>query len=217
VQRSTNPLANTAIIFVGAVLTLLSIPKVSEQLLPALYDEANSFIRIDPKPGWIPTSVVIDEDRPIGIVASGFVSTPRLTRGDKPYQVGPDGADVPEAVLPDWREVDRFKAFALLGRTDGGKPFLIGSAGEVRTRGRLEVKVNCPLWDKTLHVASATTQPHVLKGPLTELDLTHLLQVQGFFAVRTWTLGTAPARKPRLPPTAGGISAKYGGVKQTSR
>jgi hypothetical protein len=207
-------LGNSIIIFVAVVLTLLSIPKVSEQLLPPLYDDANSFLRIDPKPGWIQTPVVVEKDRPIGVVASGFVSTPRLTRnGTKPYQIGPDGADVSEVMIPDWREVDRFKAFALLGRVDGGKPFLIGSAGEVRGQGRLELKINCPLWDKTLHVATATDLPHGLKGPLTEVELTHLRQVQGFFGVRTWTVGAAPAKKPHLPLTAGEISGVYGGTE----
>src|SRR5262249_16927764 len=146
--------ANVVILLVIAALGLLSIDKIGERLVPPLYDEASSFIRVDPKPGWIATPIVLEQNRPIGIVAGGPVSTPRRKRatrreGERPRQVGPAGANVPEQQIADWREENDFPAFALLGRLDGGAPFLVGAASEVRTPGRLDLKINCPLWDKT--------------------------------------------------------------------
>src|SRR5438270_12287711 len=89
--------ANVIILFLIAALALLSIDRVAERLIPAMYDDASSFVRVDPKPGWIGTPIAIDQGRPIGIVASGRVSTPRLTRstptGARPRQVGPDVAN----------------------------------------------------------------------------------------------------------------------------
>jgi hypothetical protein len=205
--------ANVVILLLIAALALLSIDRVAERLMPPLYDDADSFIRIDPKPGWTATAIAIEATRPIGIVASGRVSTPRLTRaitsGRRPRQVGPDGANVPEQEIADWREENDFRAFALLGRVDGGAPFLVGAVGEVRTPGRLELKINCPLWDKTRTPRSGTIAMPFVKRPLTEQELSNLQQLQGFFAVRTWILGTPPPVTPHLPPTAAEITARY--------
>jgi hypothetical protein len=205
--------ANIVILLVIAALALLSIDRVAERLVPPLYDEAGSFVRIDPVPGWTATPITIEADRPIGIVASGRVSTPRLTRptmtGSGPRQVGPDGANVPEQEIADWREESDFRAFALLGRVDGGAPFLVGTVREVRTPGRLELKINCPLWDKTRTPRSGTIAVPFVKRPLTEQELSNLRRLQGFFAVRTWILGTPPAATPHLPRTAAEISARY--------
>jgi hypothetical protein len=205
--------ANTIILLLLAALVLLSIDRVAERLGPPLYDEVSSFVRVDPKPGWIATPIVIEPNRPIGIVASGRVSTPRLARptstGHRPRQVAPDGANVPEQQIADWREENGFRAFALLGRVDGGAPFLVGALGEVRTAGRLELKINCPLWDKTRTPRSGTIALPFVKRPLTADELSNLRLVQGFFAVRTWILGMPPAPTPHLPPTAAEISAHY--------
>src|SRR5262249_34344630 len=151
-------------------------------------------------------------------VAGGRVSTPRLKRatrrqGERPRQVGPAGANVPEQQIADWREENDFPAFALLGRLDGGAPFLVGAASEVRTPGRLDLKINCPLWDKTRSPRSGTIAAPFLKRPMTEQEMSNLRLVQGFFAVRTWILGTPPAQTPHLPPTAAEISRRYGGTR----
>ena len=209
--------ANVIILILIAGLGLLSIG-VGEWFVAPLYDDASSFVRVDPKPGWIETPIVIEPNRPIGIVGSGRVSTPRLQRrtgprGDHPRQVGPDGANVPEQQIADWREENAFPAFALLGRVDRGPPFLVGAVAEVRTPGKLELKINCPLWDKTRAPGSGTVALPFLKRALTEQELANLRLVQGFFAVRTWILGTAPARAPHLPPTAAEISARYGEIR----
>jgi hypothetical protein len=206
--------ANVIILLLIAALALLSIDRVAERLLPPMYDDASSFVRIDPKPGWIATTIAIEPNQPIGIVASGRVSTPRLTRatstGHRPRQVGPDGANVPEEQIADWREESVFRAFALLGRVDGGTPFLVGAVGQVRTPGRLELKINCPLWDKTRTPRSGTIALPFVKRPLTEQELSNVGLIEGFFAVRTWILGTRPARTPHLPPSAAEISERYG-------
>jgi hypothetical protein len=206
--------ANVVILIVIGVLALLSVGRVAERLVPSLYDEPSSFVRVDPRPGWLATSIVIQQDRPIGIVASGRVATPRLmtasVTGDRPRPIGPRGALVPERQLADWREENDFPAFALLGRVDGGAPFMVGLAGEVRTPGRLELKINCPLWDKTRSPRSGTITAPFLKRPMTEQELANLRLIQGFFAVRTWVLGSPPAAIPHLPRTAADISAHYG-------
>src|SRR5262245_11433272 len=91
--------ANVVILLLIAALGLLSIDWIGERLVPPLYDAADSFIRVDPKPGWIATSIVIEQNRPVGIVSSGRVATPRLKRLNstwRPLQVPPDGAAVPE-------------------------------------------------------------------------------------------------------------------------
>jgi len=204
--------ANVVILLLIAALGLLSIDWIGGHLVPPLYDAAGSFIRIDPKPGWIATSIVIEPNRPVAVVASGRVATPRVKRATSagPVQVGPDGANVPEVQIADWREENDFRAFALLARVDGGAPFLAGAAAEVRSPGRLELKINCPLWDKTRTPRSGTIALPFVKRPLTEQELLNLRLVQGFFAVRTWILGTPPAQSPHLPPTAAEISARYG-------
>jgi hypothetical protein len=206
--------ANIVILLVIAALALLSIDRVAERLVPPLYDDPSSFIRIDPQPGWTATPIRIEAGWPIGIVASGRVSTPRLMRatttGRRPLDVRPDGANVPEQEIADWREENDFRAFALLGRVDGGAPFLVGAAAEVRRPGRLELKINCPLWDKTRTPRSGTIALPFVKRPLTEQELSNLRQLQGFFAVRTWILGTSPPATPHLPRTAAEISARYG-------
>lgn len=209
--------ANLVILLLTAALALLSLDRVAERLLPPLYDEASSFVRIDPTPGWIATTIVIEPNRPIGIVASGRVSTPRLARatrtGSRPRQVGPDGANVPEEQIADWREENGFRAFALLGRVEGGAPFLVGAVGEARTPGRLDLKINCPLWDKTRTPRSGTIALPFVKRPLTEQELHNARLIQGFFAVRSWVLGTTPAPAPHVPPTAQEISARYGDTR----
>jgi hypothetical protein len=207
--------ANVVIFLLIAAFGLLSINRLGEWLGPPLYDEAHSFIRVDPRPGWIATPIVVEQNRPIGIVAGGRVATPRLKRatsrqGAQPRQVGPAGANVPEQQIADWREEDNFPAFALLGRVDGNAPFLVGAAVEVRAPGRLELKINCPLWDKTRRPRSGTIAAPFLKRPLTEQEVTNSRLVEGFFAVRTWVLGTPPALTPHLPPTAAEISTRYG-------
>jgi hypothetical protein len=206
--------ANLIILLLIAALGLLSIDWIGERLVPPLYDGAGSFIRVDPKPGWIATSIVIEQNRAVGIVASGRVSTPRLKRANstRPIQVGPRGANVPELQIADWREENDFPAFALLGRVEGGAPFLVGAAAETRTPGRLELKINCPLWDKTRTPRSGTIALPFVKRPLTEQELLNLRLVEGLFAVRTWSLGTPAAQTPHLPPTAAEISARYGGA-----
>jgi hypothetical protein len=207
--------ANVVILLLIAALALLSIDRVAERLIPPLYDDAGSFVRIDPKPGWTATAIVIEPDRPIGIVASGRVSTPRLTHagvtGRRPLEIRPAGANVPEQQIADWREVNEFRAFALLGRVDGGAPFLVGGGAEVRTAGQLELKINCPLWDKTRTPRSGTIALPFVKRPLTEQELSNLQLVKGFFAVRTWILGAPPAAAPHLPSTGADISARYDG------
>jgi hypothetical protein len=207
--------ANLVILLLIAALGLLSIDRIGERLIPPLYDAAGSFIRVDPRPGWMATSIVIEQNRPARIVASGRVSTPRLTRPNstRPIQVGPAGANVPELQIADWREENDFPAFALLGRIDGGAPFLVGAGAEARAPGRLELKINCPLWDKTRTPRSATIALPFVKRPLTEQELRNLRLVQGFFAVRSWMLDTTPAQTPHLPPTGAEIGARYGDAR----
>jgi hypothetical protein len=205
--------ANVVILIVIGALALLSVGRFAERLLPSLYDEASSFVRVDPRPGWMATPIVIERDRPIRIVASGRVATPRLmmasVTGDRPRQIGPQGANVPERQIADWREENNFPAFALLGRVDAGVPFLVGAAAEVRSPGRLELKINCPLWDKNRSPRSGTIAAPFLKRPMTEQELANLRLIQGFFAVRTWVVGTPPAAIPHLPRTAADITAHY--------
>ena len=77
--------ANVVIFLLIAALGVLSIDKVAERFGRMLYDDASSFIRVDPKPGWVATPIIVEQNRPIGIVASGRVSTPRLQRaGGRP-------------------------------------------------------------------------------------------------------------------------------------
>jgi hypothetical protein len=207
---------NVVLVVVFAAMVLVYVEPVRERLMPPLYDDLRSFSRIEPRPGWTDTGIVVRENEPIGIVASGRVSTPRLKRAiaadpDKPFDVGPDGADVPEAQIPDWRELDRFPAFALVGRIDGGKPFLVGRRTVISTAGRLELKINCPLWDKRV-----LDEPDMVgrrrRSPLSATELEHLRMIRGFFGYRTWRLGTAEPRAPHLPPTATEIAARYGAI-----
>lgn len=205
--------ANATLLLVFAVFMVFYFEPVRERLLPPMYDDPGSFARVDAKPGWTDTGIVVEEGRPVGIIVSGTVSTPRLAHDtaserDKPYEIGPEGAMVPEELIRDWRELDDFPAFALVGRVNGGRPFLIGRTCQISTPGRLELKINTPLWDKTLRPAG-TTQP-VRKGPLTDEELGHLRSIRGFFAYRTWDLRENPPQAPHLPMTAVEISGRYG-------
>jgi hypothetical protein len=186
-----------------------------------MYDDAGSFSRVDPRPGWIDTGITVQEHRPIGIVVGGRVSTPRLINAtasepNKPYEVGPEGAGVKEVLIPDWREVDAFPAFALLGRVAGGEPFLVGRRANVAMPGRLELKINCPLWDKSVTDDPATVKRR-RRNPLTEKELANLRLIQGFYAYRTWDLATPAPRAPHLPLTAAEITAMYGALHYPGR
>jgi hypothetical protein len=220
-MRWTVGRTNAVLAIVFTALVMFYFDSVRERLFPPMYDDAGSFSRVDPRPGWIDTGITVQEHRPIGIVANGRVSTPRLTIAtatdpNKPYEVGPEGAGVKEAVIPDWREVDAFPAFALLGRVAGGKPFLVGRRANVTTPGKLELKINCPLWDKSV-VDDPGTVNRRRRNPLTEKELANLRLISGFFAYRTWDLTTQPPRAPHLPISAAEITQMYGALHYTGR
>jgi hypothetical protein len=212
---------NAVIAFAFGVLALLYLDVVRERILPPMYDEASSFSRVDPRPGWTDTGIVIQPNRPVGIVAAGKVSTPRLahaTDGDpnRAYEIGPEGADVPEERIPDWRELDEFPAFALVGRVSGSMPFLIARGATVTTPGRLELKINCPLWDKSVLDDPGTVKRR-RRSPLSQKELDHLRVMRGFFAYRTWEVSTAAPRVPHLPLTAAEITRMYDGKHDGDR
>ena len=215
--------ANAIIVLVFAMIVLLQFDTIRSRFFPPMYDDPGSFSRVDPQPGWIDTGIAITERQPIGIIVSGRVATPRLThttagKDDKTYNVGPEGAEIREDLIPDWREVDDFRAFALLGRVNGGKPFLVGRTKEVALPGKLELKINCLLWDKAVRYEPGTIQPRRRRGPLTAGEVTHLRMVRGFFAYRTWHLGTdAPPRGPHIPENAAEISRRYGTARPNGR
>jgi hypothetical protein len=207
-------LANAVIATVFAGLALFYVDAVRDRILPPMYDEAGSFGRIDPRPGWVDTGIDIRDGRPIGIVASGKVSTPRLVHDtaserNKPHDVGPEGAQMAEARLPDWREVDEYPAFALLGRVDGGRPFLVGRSAEIKMPGRLELKINCLVWDKALAEPPGTVRRRRREGRLTDDERAHLRLIRGFFGYRTWEIGAARPQSPHLPLTAVEITQFY--------
>lgn len=212
--------ANAVLLLIFAAFVLLYFDRVRERIFPPMFDDARSFGRVDPRPGWVDTGIDIQEGRPIGIIVSGKVSTPRLTHDtgserNKPRDVGPEGAQVREELIPAWRELDDFPAFALLGRVNGGKPFLVARSTEVALPGRLELKINCPLWDKTFRnePEPGAMEPRRRKGPLTDEEWKHLRGVRGFFAYRTWVLGNPRASQPHLPLTGVEITAKYGDAR----
>jgi hypothetical protein len=212
---------NAVLAIVFTLLVLFYFESVRERLLPPMYDEAASFSRVDPQPGWMDTGIVVEAHRPIGIVASGRVSTPRLINGagsepNKPYEVGPDGADVEERRILDWRELDAFRAFALVGRVAGGQPFLVGRRATVTMPGRLELKINCPLWDKSILDDPGTVKRR-RRSPLTGKELANLHLIRGFFAYRTWDLAMPAPRAPHLPLSAAEIAVKYGAIHDTGR
>lgn len=214
--------ANAIMVLLFAMIVLLQFDTIRDRFFPPMYDDARSFSRVDPQPGWIDTGITITESQPIGIIASGRIATPRLThttagQDNKTYDVGPEGAQIPEDRIPDWREEDNFRAFALLGRVNGGKPFLVGRTKEVAVPGKLELKVNCLLWDKAVRYEPGTIKPRRRRGPLTAGEVTHLRMIRGFFAYRTWQLGTdAPPREPHLPKTAAEISKRYGAARPSA-
>jgi hypothetical protein len=205
---------NVIIGFVFAALVLLYFPTIRERLLPAMYDEKDSFSRIDPRPGWLYTGIVIHEGRPIVIVASGEVSTPRLTRATptnphRAVQIRPEGADLKEDLIYAWREIDEFPAFALVGRVDTGKPFLVGERATIATPGRLELKIDCPLWDKSVLDDPGTVKKR-RRSPLSAKELENLRSIRGFFAYRTSDLQSPAPQPPHLPLTADRITQMYG-------
>ena len=205
--------ANIVILILFATMVLFYFDEVRERLLPPMYDDASSFSRVEPRPGWTDTGIIVRENRPVAVIASGKISTPRLTHStasvrNKPFEIGPEGADLREELLPDWREEDDFPAFALLGRVNGGKPFLVGRGLRITTSGRLELKINCLLWDKSILDAPGTSRRR-RKGPLTAQEVTNLRLIRGFFAYRTWELGSQAPQEPHLPGTASEITKIY--------
>jgi hypothetical protein len=212
---------NAVIGFVFAALMLFYFPTIRERLLPPMYDEKNSFSRVDPRPGWVDTGIVIHEGRPIGIVVSGKVSTPRLTHATptnahKLDQIGPDGADVKEELIYAWRELDEFPAFSLVGRVDAGTPFLVGERAKIATPGRLELKINCPLWDKSVPGEPGTAKKR-RRSPLSAKEVESLRSVRGFFAYRTWDLQSSPPRAPHVPLTPADMTQMYGAPNTPDR
>jgi hypothetical protein len=212
---------NAIIGFVFVALVLFYFPAIHERLLPPMYDEKSSFSRVDPRPGWLDTGIVIHEGRPIGIIVSGTVSTPRLTHATptndhKLDQIGPAGSELKEELIYAWRELDEFPAFALVGRVDGGKPFLVGERAKIAIPGRLELKINCPLWDKSVLDEPGTVKKR-RRSPLSSKELENLRSLRGFFAYRTWDLQSPPPRAPRLPLTASRITQMYGPPTSSDR
>lgn len=220
-MRWTVGRVNAVIGFVFAALVLFYFPAVHERLLPPMYDEQSTFFRVDPRPGWLDTGIVIADGRPIGIVVSGTVSTPRLTHATptnahKLDQIGPAGSEVKEELIYAWRELDQFPAFSLVGRVDAGKPFLVGERAKIVTPGRLELKINCPLWDKSVLDDPGTVKKR-RRSPLTAKELENLRSVRGFFAYRIWDLQSPAPRAPRVPLTAARMTQMYGAPNSSDR
>jgi hypothetical protein len=94
---------------------------------------------------------------------------------------------------------------------------LVGLGASLATPGRLEMKINCPLWDKSVEYQPGELVARRREGLLSAGERANLARIRGFFAYRVWELGADAPRQPRLPPTADEIARLYGSREAASR